>query len=100
LLRGGQGRRGTIGFWDFKLTGAPPLLSCVVRPHTNNLAAMRIEDYAPQYEHPLVELWRNSFEYGVGIKDPHPLEDQIAYYYSARFHSDSSQRSSAATSIP
>ncbi len=41
---------------------------------------MRIEDFRPQYERPLVELWRKSFEHGVGITDPHPLEDQIAYF--------------------
>ena len=27
----------------------------------------------------LVSMWRASFETGVGIKDPHPLEEQRAY---------------------
>jgi ribosomal protein S18 acetylase RimI-like enzyme len=41
---------------------------------------VRIEDFQPRYAQPLVELWRNSFEHGVGITDPHPLEDQLAYF--------------------
>lgn len=41
---------------------------------------MRIVTFQPQYARPLVELWRRSFEHGVGIKDPHPLEDQLAYF--------------------
>src|SRR5574337_662120 len=28
----------------------------------------------------LVRMWRESFEYGVGITDPNPLEDQMAYF--------------------
>jgi len=28
----------------------------------------------------LVRLWRASFEHGVGIVDPHPLAEQIAYF--------------------
>lgn len=28
----------------------------------------------------LVRLWRRSFEHGVGIVDPHPIEEQIAYF--------------------
>lgn len=27
----------------------------------------------------LVKMWRASFEHGVGVIDPHPLEDQVAY---------------------
>jgi ribosomal protein S18 acetylase RimI-like enzyme len=26
-------------------------------------------------------MWRAAFEYGVGIKDPHPIEEQIAYLH-------------------
>lgn len=35
------------------------------------LPASRIDD--------LVSMWRTSFETGVGIKDPHPLQEQRAY---------------------
>ena len=41
---------------------------------------MFIEEFQPEYTRPLVELWRKSFEHGVGITDPHPLEDQLAYF--------------------
>lgn len=36
-----------------------------------------IVDYAPRYASELVLMWRASFEQGVGITDPHPLEDQL-----------------------
>jgi hypothetical protein len=42
--------------------------------------SIRIEPYQPEHARPLVELWRASFEYGVGIKDSHPLEDQLAFF--------------------
>jgi len=36
-----------------------------------------IVDYSSRYGPELVKMWRASFEQGVGIKDPHPLDDQI-----------------------
>jgi ribosomal protein S18 acetylase RimI-like enzyme len=36
-----------------------------------------IVEYSPRYRHELVEMWRASFEQGVGITDPHPLKDQL-----------------------
>ena len=27
-------------------------------------------------------MWRESFEFGVGITDPHPIEEQEAYWRS------------------
>jgi ribosomal protein S18 acetylase RimI-like enzyme len=42
--------------------------------------SIRIEPYHPEHARPLVELWRASFEHGVGIKDSHPLEDQLAFF--------------------
>jgi ribosomal protein S18 acetylase RimI-like enzyme len=36
-----------------------------------------IVDYSPRYGPELVQMWRASFERGVGITDPHPLEDQL-----------------------
>ena len=41
---------------------------------------VRIADFQPQYTRRIVELWRRSFEHGVGITDPHPLDDQLAYF--------------------
>ena len=33
-------------------------------------------DYEPSYLDALVRLWREAFEYGVGVTDPHPLAEQ------------------------
>ena len=30
----------------------------------------------------LLAMWRESFEFGVGIKDPHPLADQERYFHN------------------
>ncbi len=30
----------------------------------------------------LLRLWRESFEHGVGVTDPHPLEEQRAFFLS------------------
>jgi GNAT superfamily N-acetyltransferase len=43
---------------------------------------LRIEDFHPRDTDALVRMWRASFEYGVGIVDPHPLEEQIEYLRS------------------
>ena len=44
---------------------------------------MHIEDFQPASTRPLVELWRKSFEHGVGITDPGPIEGQQAYFESS-----------------
>lgn len=40
---------------------------------------IRIADFDPADAAALVRMWRASFEHGVGITDPHPLEEQMAY---------------------
>ena len=40
----------------------------------------RVEDFRATDLDTLVLMWRESFEYGVGITDPHPLEEQVAYF--------------------
>jgi ribosomal protein S18 acetylase RimI-like enzyme len=40
---------------------------------------LHIADFRAADADPLVRMWRASFEHGVGIVDPHPIEDQIAY---------------------
>lgn len=40
----------------------------------------RIEEFEPADLHPLVRMWRESFEFGVGIVDPHPIEEQIDHF--------------------
>jgi ribosomal protein S18 acetylase RimI-like enzyme len=41
---------------------------------------MNITDYDPAFARQIVEMWRSSFEHGVGIKDPHPIEDQLGFF--------------------
>lgn len=31
----------------------------------------------------LITLWRESFEHGVGVTDPHPIEEQLRYFQTA-----------------
>ena len=40
-----------------------------------------IAEYSPEHADALVRMWRASFEYGVGIQDPHPLHEQLAYLH-------------------
>jgi [ribosomal protein S5]-alanine N-acetyltransferase len=37
---------------------------------------VRLEEFRPELARDLVLMWRESFEFGVGITDPHSLEDQ------------------------
>jgi ribosomal protein S18 acetylase RimI-like enzyme len=39
----------------------------------------RVEDFRAIDTDALVQMWRASFEHGVGITDPHPLDEQIEY---------------------
>jgi GNAT superfamily N-acetyltransferase len=40
---------------------------------------LTIEEFRPEHTDELVRMWRESFEFGVGIKDPHPIEEQRQY---------------------
>ena len=40
---------------------------------------VHIEPFDPADALPLVRMWRASFEFGVGITDPHPIDEQVAY---------------------
>jgi ribosomal protein S18 acetylase RimI-like enzyme len=40
---------------------------------------MQIAEYEAKYARELVEVWRASFERGVGVTDPYPIEDQLAF---------------------
>ena len=37
-------------------------------------------DYEPRFLDELVALWREAFEFGVGVSDPHPLAEQRAHF--------------------
>lgn len=41
--------------------------------------ALRIEGFDPLEAPELVRMWRASFEFGVGVTDPHPVEEQQAF---------------------
>ena len=41
--------------------------------------APRLSNYKPEDGPELVRMWRAAFEHGVGVKDPHPIEEQLAY---------------------
>lgn len=43
------------------------------------MSALRIEGFDPGRTSELVAMWRRSFEFGVGITDPHPVEEQVAF---------------------
>ena len=40
---------------------------------------MQLLPYKDSDAREVVEMWRTSFEYGVGIKDPHPIEEQLNF---------------------
>lgn len=42
--------------------------------------AVALRDYAPEWQDELIAMWRESFEWGVGIRDPHPLVEQAAFF--------------------
>ena len=39
-------------------------------------------DYDTSYLDPLLRLWREAFEFGVGVTDPHSLTEQRDYFVS------------------
>jgi len=44
--------------------------------------AATVIDYRPELLDELLPMWRASFESGVGIIDPHPLDEQRRYFLS------------------
>ena len=46
------------------------------------VAAVAIAPYTADRETDLVSMWRQSFEAGVGVVDPHSFDDQVAYFRS------------------
>jgi ribosomal protein S18 acetylase RimI-like enzyme len=44
------------------------------------MRAVSIVPYDEAMLVPLVDMWRASFEFGVGIVDPHPIEGQCDYF--------------------
>jgi len=46
------------------------------------MKSLRVEDFQTHDTDALVRMWRASFEHGVGVIDPHPIEEQIEYLRS------------------
>jgi GNAT superfamily N-acetyltransferase len=46
-----------------------------------NSRDLRFESFDPTDASSLVHMWRASFEFGIGIKDPHPIEEQVAFLF-------------------
>ena len=42
-------------------------------------AQVGIVEFRPEHTKELVRMWRESFEFGVGVSDPHTLEEQEQY---------------------
>jgi len=43
---------------------------------------LHLRDFEPADVHSLVPMWRQSFEHGVGIVDPHSIDEQAAYFHT------------------
>jgi len=41
--------------------------------------AIVLEEFREEQARELVRMWRESFELGVGVRDPHPIEEQERY---------------------
>jgi ribosomal protein S18 acetylase RimI-like enzyme len=52
----------------------------LIRSPPRTMPAISVEDFRSSELDPLVRMWRESFEFGVGITDPNPLQDQLAYF--------------------
>ena len=46
------------------------------------LGGVTVVEFRVDHAEDLVRMWRASFEYGVGVADPHPLADQLEYLFS------------------
>ena len=46
------------------------------------MSPILVRNFEPEDVRELIPMWRESFEHGVGIKDPHPLEAQANYFYN------------------
>jgi ribosomal protein S18 acetylase RimI-like enzyme len=44
--------------------------------------ALQLVEYDASHLEALVRLWREAFEFGVGVRDPHPLSEQREYFVS------------------
>ncbi|MBH9579189.1 GNAT family N-acetyltransferase [Inhella proteolytica] len=52
------------------------------RPALSNLALQQVP-YSAAWLDALIPMWRASFEAGVGVTDPHPLQEQRQFFLDA-----------------
>jgi ribosomal protein S18 acetylase RimI-like enzyme len=45
-------------------------------------SSLVIEDFRAEHADELVPMWRESFEFGVGVTDPNPLAEQARYLFT------------------
>ena len=43
------------------------------------MTALRIAEFDPADTEALVRMWRAGFDFGVGVKDFHPIQEQVTY---------------------
>lgn len=43
---------------------------------------VEVVEFQADHAHELILMWRESFEFGVGIEDPHPIAEQERYFWS------------------
>ena len=41
-----------------------------------------VEEFRADHASELIPMWRESFEFGVGIEDPHPMAEQEKYFWT------------------
>ena len=44
--------------------------------------ALALEDFQADHAKELIPMWRESFEHGVGVEDPHPIAEQEKYFWT------------------
>ena len=49
---------------------------------------IQVDEFKQHEAGPLVHMWRESFEYGVGITDTNPVEAQIDYFWKEIAHTN------------
>jgi ribosomal protein S18 acetylase RimI-like enzyme len=61
-------------------TGRTPSSDVLSKKIVGYSSAVNVVDFDSARTDELVRLWRESFEFGVGVVDPHPISDQRDYF--------------------
>lgn len=51
-----------------------------VKSHLETANQTTMEEFRADHARELIPMWRESFEFGVGIEDPHPIAEQEKYF--------------------